>query len=75
MWLCLDENNRVFGFSNENMQGNSGWVWWNGDRLPDNYPDYCLENGRLVYRPLPDPEPEEEPVKAEDLLNILLGGE
>lgn len=73
MWIETDCMDRVTAVSEVEVL-NSGWQKYEGE-VPENYPDYVLVNGELVYDPLPEPEPEEPELSlAEEVLAILLGG-
>lgn len=74
MWLETDCMDRVTAVSEVEVL-NSGWQKYE-DEAPENYHDYVLVNGELVFDPLPIPEPEEPPKnELEELIDILLGGE
>lgn len=74
MWIETDCMDRVTAVSEVEVL-NSGWQKYEGE-VPENYRDYVLVNGELVFDPLPEPEPEEPPKnELEELIDILLGGE
>lgn len=74
MWIETDCMDRVTAVSEVEVL-NSGWQKYEGE-VPENYRDYVLVNGELVYDPLPVPEPEEPPKnELAELIDILLGGE
>lgn len=75
MWVYLDYDNRIISYCPNNMDGNSGWVFFGGE-LPQNYMDYLLVDGELVYDQMPEHEQSEPEVSA-DVAEILaiIGGE
>ena len=75
MWILVELDGRVSCVCENDMGGNSGWVYHDGE-VPENYNDYVYENGEFVYSPMPIPEPEETPKnELAELIDILLGGE
>lgn len=82
MWLYIDDENRVLAYNEqESMDGNTGWIEYDGTlpstQLTDDHGAamYELFDGTILERPLsermkdwePDPEETREPTEEERL--------
>lgn len=71
MWIYVESDGRITCYNAAvSMEGTTGWVLFEGE-LPDNYTDYRLVNGALVYDPLPEIEPEPVPDYAGTLIELM----
>lgn len=58
MWIEIDCMDRITAVSEVEVL-NSGWQKYEGE-VPENYWDYVVVDGKLVYEPMPEPAPEPE---------------